>query len=83
MFVILGGLFIVGCADLFSKKCDTQGKNEDTSGTRNDTTVSEINVGTNGVCNEETERLHSIIGDTILICAQVFNVNQSNHLVRC
>jgi len=71
MFVILGGLFIVGCADLFSKKCGMRGTPDDGSASGNDTTLSEINVDADGVCNEETERLHSIIGDTILICAQI------------
>ncbi len=31
----------------------------------------EVPVGQNGVCNEETERFHSIIGDIILITAQI------------
>ena len=43
-----------------------------TSGSGNDTLGEmEVPVGRNGVCNEKTERFHSIIGDIILITAQV------------
>ena len=43
-----------------------------TSGSGNDTLGDmEVPVGRNGVCNEKTERFHSIIGDIILITAQV------------
>ena len=56
---------------VFSKKCDVREAINDPSGSGNDTTLSEISLDENDVCNEQTERLHSIIGDTILICAQV------------
>jgi drug/metabolite transporter (DMT)-like permease len=80
MFVILGGLFIVGCADLFSKKCDLLGISDDGSGGFvNDTIPSEINIGMDGPCDEETERFHSIIGDTILICAQIIVAFQGTY----
>lgn len=68
MFVILGGLFIVGCADFFNVNCESTS----TSGSGNDTLGDmEVPVGRNGVCNEKTERFHSIIGDIILITAQI------------
>merc|ERR1711962_1016067 len=78
MFVILGGLFVVGCADLFSKKCmrettdnELSGFETTTTSSENATTPSEDDIDTSEICNEDEERLHSIIGDIILIGAQI------------
>merc|ERR1711962_120269 len=78
MFVILGGLFVVGCADLFSKKCMRETTDNElssfettTTPSENATTPSEDYIDTSEICNEDEERLHSIIGDIILIGAQI------------
>jgi len=87
MFVILGGLFVVGCADLFSKKCGIQGTDDGSSDFQNDTTAVDTDLfdginaygndtipsddGTNDTCNEDKENRHAMIGDFILICAQI------------
>ena len=42
-----------------------------TTPSENSTTPSEDYIDTSDICNEDEERLHSIIGDIILICAQV------------
>ena len=64
MFIILAGLFIVGSADVLSNKCKG-------------TVLNKVVHGE--FCDEKAERMHNLIGDMILIAAQIIVAIQNTY----
>ena len=69
MFVILMGLFIVGSSDLLTKKCAIPPNAIEIETLSNRTVNATVEA-----CDEKTERMHSLIGDIMLVGAQVSDV---------